>query len=449
MLDYQDYRADFPAFTEPSSPGVARIYLDNAATSQKPAAVLTAMSRYFVSQCANVHRGSCWMAQESTASYESARTKVAQFVHASSASEVVFTRNATEALNLIANTLAWAEPPLRVGAGDEIVTTRMEHHSNLLPWYLLAQRVHARLRYLGITGNGHLDLTDLPEVITDKTKVVAVVHASNILGTVNDLAPIVRRARQVGALVVVDASQTAPHLPLDVQALGADVVAFTGHKMFGPTGVGVLWGRQSLLEALPPFLGGGNMIDTVAAEHITYAPPPYKFEAGTPPIAEVIGLGAAVDYLSAIGMPAVAGHEARLVTHALAELGDIPGLRVIGPPTGAGRGSVISFVLDGIDAEHAGRALDNSGIAVRTGQHCAALVCDHFGVPATIRASFALYNTHADVDALVTALRKLCTRRSRRAARPAHSEPRTGPPGSALGLEARWLPGNEGPVSAY
>ncbi|MFI9455248.1 aminotransferase class V-fold PLP-dependent enzyme [Amycolatopsis sp. NPDC052450] len=409
MLEQTNYRADFPAFTRPPSSGRKRIYLDNAATSQKPHAVITAMNRYFESHCANVHRGSCWMAQEATADYEAARVKVAEFVNAPSAAEVVFTRNATEALNLVANTLAWAEPPLKVAAGDEIVTTRMEHHSNLLPWRLLAQRVGATLRYLDITDDGLLDLAGLPGLITERTKVVAVVHTSNILGTVNDLAPIVRRARQVGALVVVDASQTAPHMPLDVQRLGADVVAFTGHKMFGPTGVGVLWGRRELLEALPPFFGGGNMIDTVTGDSATYAAPPHKFEAGTPAIAEVIGLGAAVDYLTTIGMDTVARHERHLVAHALAELDAIPGLRIIGPRTADDRGSVISFVSDTADADHIGRSLDRAGIAVRTGRHCAALVCDRFRVPATIRVSVSLYNTHDDIDHLITTLRTLQT----------------------------------------
>lgn len=414
VQESRDYRADFPTFTDLPPSGRGRIYLDNAATSQKPRIVIAAMTHYFISKCANVHRGLCWMTQESTADFESARTKIAGFVNAASPSEVVFTHNATEALNLIANTLAWAEPPLGVGPGDAIVTTRMEHHSNLLPWRLLSQRVDANLRYLDITDDGHLDLTNLSGIITERTKVVAVVHTSNILGTVNDLARIVRRARQIGALVVVDASQTAPHMPLDVQALGADVVAFTGHKMFGPTGVGVLWGRQSLLEALPPFLGGGNMIESVTTENTIYAAPPHKFEAGTPAIAEVIGLGAAVDYLTSIGMSTVAAYERRLVTHALAELSEIPDLRILGPRTAAERGSVISFVLDGIDAERVGRTLDRADIAVRTGQHCAALACDRFKVPATVRISFALYNTDDDVDSLVSTLRKLrpVTRRS-------------------------------------
>ncbi|WP_409496056.1 aminotransferase class V-fold PLP-dependent enzyme [Amycolatopsis sp. cmx-11-12] len=407
MLEQTNYRADFPVFTDLALPGHRRIYLDNAATSQKPHGVIAAMNHYFISQCANVHRGSCWMAQETTADYEAARAKIATFINASSASDVIFTHNATEALNLVANTLAWAEPPLRIGAGDEIVTTRMEHHSNLLPWRLLAQRVGAKLRHLDITDDGHLDLTNLPEMITEKTKAVAVVHTSNILGTVNDITPIVRRARHVGALVIVDASQTAPHLPLDVQALGADVVAFTGHKMYGPTGVGVLWGRQSLLEALPPFLGGGNMIDTVTATGTTYAAPPHKFEAGTPAIAEAIGLGAAVDYLTTIGMSTVARHEQRLIAHALTELDTVPGLRIIGPRTPAGHGSVISFVSDTVDAEHLGRRLDQAGIAVRTGQHCAALVCDRFHIPAAVRVSLALYNTHDDIDHLISTLRNL------------------------------------------
>jgi cysteine desulfurase/selenocysteine lyase len=318
-------------------------------------------------------------------------------VNAADRAEVVFTKNSTEALNLAANVI-------RLREGDEVVITEMEHHSNIVPWQMATERSGATLRWFGLTDDGRLDLSDLEALITERTKVVSFVLVSNILGTVNPAEELVRRAREVGALVVVDASQAAPHMPLDVQALGADLVAFTGHKMCGPTGIGVLWGRRDVLEALPPFLGGGEMIEAVSMASSTYAPVPHKFEAGTPPIAQAVGLGAAVDYLSALGMDAVAGHEHAITAYALERMQQVDGLKVIGPPTPEMRGAAISFTLGDLHPHDVGQVLDEQGIAVRVGQHCARPVCLRYGVPATTRASFYIYSTPADVDALVDGL---------------------------------------------
>ena len=402
--DVEAVRKDFPALARLVHDDRPLVYLDSAATSQKPRQVLDAMTDYYELHNANVHRGIHVLAEEATALYESARDKVAAFVGAPSRREVVFTKNSSEALNLVANVLAWAPAPYRVGPGDEIVVTEMEHHSNLVPWQLLASRTGATLRWIGITDDGRLDLEDLDRVITPATKVVSLVHVSNILGTVNPVEVVAARAHEVGALVVVDGSQSVPQMPVDVSALGADFLAFTGHKMCGPTGIGVLWGREELLEALPPFLGGGEMIDTVTMEVSTYAQLPHKFEAGTPPIAEAVGLGAAVDYLTALGMPAVAAHEQTITSYALQRLADIEGLRIIGPSQPVDRGGAISFVLDGIHPHDVGQVLDQQGVAVRVGHHCARPVCLRFGIPATTRASFYVYSSTADVDALVSGL---------------------------------------------
>jgi cysteine desulfurase / selenocysteine lyase len=310
---------------------------------------------------------------------------------------VVFTKNSTEALNLATNVI-------RLREGDEVVITEMEHHSNIVPWQMATQRSGATLRWFGLTDDGRLDLSDLETLITERTKVVSFVLVSNILGTVNPPEEIIRRAHQVGALVVVDASQAAPHMPLDVQALGADLVAFTGHKMCGPTGIGVLWGRRDLLDELPPFLGGGEMIEAVSMGSSTYARVPHKFEAGTPPIAQAVGLGAAVDYLSALGMDAVAEHEHAITAYALERLQGVDGLRIVGPPTAEMRGAAISFILGDLHPHDVGQVLDEKGIAVRVGQHCARPVCLRYGIPATTRASFYIYSTTADVDALADGL---------------------------------------------
>ncbi|WP_042436528.1 cysteine desulfurase [Streptacidiphilus albus] len=404
VFDVEAIRKDFPILQRVLHDDKPLVYLDNAATSQKPRQVLDAMNAYYERHNANVHRGVHTLAEEATALYEGARDKVASFVNAPSRDEVIFTKNASESLNLVANMLGWADEPYRVGPDTEIVITEMEHHSNIVPWQLLAQRTGAKLKWFGLTDEGRLDLSNIDEIITEKTKVVSFVLVSNILGTVNPVEAIVRRAQDVGALVVIDASQAAPHMVLDVQALEADFVAFTGHKMLAPTGIGVLWGRQELLEDLPPFLGGGEMIETVSMSSSTYAPAPHKFEAGTPPISQAIGLGAAIDYLSAVGMDAVAAHEHRITGYAIERLLEVPELKIIGPATAEGRGAAISFTLGDIHPHDVGQVLDEQGIAVRVGHHCARPVCLRYGIPATTRASFYLYSTEAEVDSLIAGL---------------------------------------------
>ncbi len=399
-LDVEQVRKDFPILERLVGDAKPLIYLDSAATSQKPRQVLDALTDYYALHNANVHRGVHTLAEEATDLYEGARGKVAAFIGAAH-EEVVFTKNSTEALNLVAHIV-----PVR--AGDEVVITEMEHHSNIVPWQLLCERSGATLRWFGITDEGRLDLSDLDTVITERTKVVALVHVSNILGTKNPVERVIARAREVGALVVIDASQAVPQLPYDDSTLGADFVAFTGHKMLGPTGIGVLWGRRALLEQLPPFLGGGEMISVVKMAGSTYAQTPHKYEAGTPPIAQAVGLGAAIDYLSALGMDAVAAHERAVTGYALERMHEVRGLRVIGPPDTTERGGAVSFVLEGpqgqIHSHDVGQVLDSLGIAVRVGNHCARPVCDRFGVLATARASFYVYSTFAEVDALVAGL---------------------------------------------
>jgi cysteine desulfurase / selenocysteine lyase len=406
--DVEQVRKDFPILERRVQDGKPLVYLDSAASSQKPRQVLDAMTEYYEQHHSNVHRGVHTLAEEATALYEGARDKVAAFINADRR-EVVFTKNSSEALNLVANVLGWAGDTHGIGRGDRVVITQMEHHSNIVPWQLTTQRSGAELAWLGLTDDGRLDLSNLDEIVNERTKVVAVVHVFNILGTLNPIDAIVRRAHDVGALVVVDASQSAPHLPLDVRALGADFVAFTGHKLLGPTGIGVLWGRAELLEELPPFLGGGEMVETVTMESTTYAPIPHKYEAGTPPIAEAVGLGAAVDYLTALGMENVAAYEHELIVYALDRLKQVEGLKIIGPDTALDRGAAISFTLTSpalgpIHPHDVGQVLDEQGIAVRVGQHCARPVCVRYGVPATTRASFSVYTTKADVDALVEGL---------------------------------------------
>jgi cysteine desulfurase / selenocysteine lyase len=409
LLDTERIRKDFPILdrfvhTTADGPGRPLVYLDNAATSQKPRQVLDAVTGYYERHNANVHRGVHVLAEEATALYEGARDKVAAFVGAPDRNEVIFTKNASEALNLVATVLAWATDEHGVGRDDEVVITEMEHHSNIVPWQLLCQRTGATLRWFGLTDDGRLDLSRLDEVVNERTKVVSLAYVSNVLGTVNPIGTVVRRAHEVGAMVVVDASQAAPHMPLDVAALGADFVAFTGHKMCGPTGIGVLWGRRGLLETLPPFLGGGEMIETVSMTGSTYAKVPHKYEAGTPPIAQAVGLGAAVDYLSEIGMENVAAHEHAVTAYALEALSSVDGLRIIGPTTAVDRGAAVSFTLGDIHPHDVGQVLDELGIAVRVGHHCARPVCIRYGIPATTRASFYLYSTPAEVDALLAGL---------------------------------------------
>jgi cysteine desulfurase/selenocysteine lyase len=408
-FDVELVRKDFPILERTVGEGNPLVYLDSAASSQKPRQVIEAMSDYYEHHHSNVHRGVHTLAEEATALYEGARDKVAAFINAPDRREVIFTKNSSEALNLVASVLGWAGEPYGLGPGDRVVITQMEHHSNIVPWQLTTQRSGAELAWLDLTDDGRLDLSNIEEIIDERTKVVSVVHVSNILGTVNPLDAIVRRAHDVGAVVVVDASQSAPHLPLDVQGLGADFVAFTGHKMLGPTGIGVLWGRAELLNELPPFLGGGEMVGTVNMEGSTYAPIPHKYEAGTMPIAEAVGLGAAVDYLTSLGMENVAAHEHELVEYALERLKTVEGLKLVGPQTAEAHGAAISFVLEAeglgeIHPHDVGQVLDEQGIAVRVGQHCARPVCVRYGIPATTRASFSVYTTKAEIDALVEGL---------------------------------------------
>jgi cysteine desulfurase/selenocysteine lyase len=404
-IDVEVLRKDFPILAREVH-GRPLVYLDSANSSQKPQQVLDAMTDLYARHYANVARAVHTLGSEATTAYEGARDKVAAFVNANRREEIVFTKNSSEALNLVAYAISNATTfpgadRFRVGPGDEIVVTEMEHHSNLVPWQLLCQRTAATFRWLPIDDEGRLVDDSIDEIIGDRTKVVAFVHQSNALGTINPVRRIVERAHAVGALTVVDASQSAPHLPLDVQALGADFVAFTGHKMYGPSGVGVLWGRYDLLAELPPFLGGGEMIETVDLTGTTYAAPPHRFEAGTPMIAEAVGLGAAVDYLSAIGMANVAEHEHALVEYALPRLAAIDGVRIIGPSTAVERGATIAFTLAGVHPHDVAQLLDEQGIAVRAGHHCARPVCIRYGVPATTRASFGIYTTFDEIDALV------------------------------------------------
>ena len=402
--DVDQIRVDFPILGRTMDGGRRLVYLDSANTSQKPRQVIDAMTTHYEQFNSNVGRAVHQLGDASTAAYERARSKVADFVGAPSRDEVIFTKNASEALNLVANSLAWARGDYAVAEGDQVVITEMEHHSNIVPWQLLTERTGATLRWFGLTDEGRLDLSDIDSLINERTKVVSVAWVSNMLGTVNPVAEIARRASEVGALVVVDASQAVPQLPVDFSSIGADLVAFTGHKMVGPTGIGVLWGRAEVLNALPPFLGGGSMIETVAMEGSTWAPLPAKFEAGTPPIVQAIGLGAAVDYLSAIGMERVAAHERAITAYALEGLRDIKGLRVLGPLEPMNRGGAISFEIDGVHPHDVSQVLDSLGIAVRAGHHCAKPAHRRFGVQSSTRASFYLYTTTAEVDALIEGL---------------------------------------------
>ena len=403
-LDVERIRKDFPILDRRLAGDRPLVYLDSANTSQKPRIVLDALADHYERHNANVARALHQLGEEATAAYEGARDMVAAFIGAPSRDEVVFTKNASEALNLVAHTLASGladDPRYRLGPGDEVVITEMEHHSNIVPWQLACQRTGATLRWFGLTDEGRLDLSNLDELVTERTKIVSMVHQSNVLGTVNSVSPIVTRAREVGALVLLDCSQSVPHAPVDVTELGADLIAFTGHKMCGPTGIGVLWGRSDVLDALPPFLGGGEMIETVAMEGSTFAAIPHKFEAGTPPIAQVVGLGAAVGYLSGLGMHNIAAHEKALTTYALHRLGEVGGVRIIGPRLPISRGGTVSFTLDGVHPHDVSQVLDERGVAVRAGHHCARPVCVRYGIPATTRASFYVYTTTAEIDELV------------------------------------------------
>jgi cysteine desulfurase / selenocysteine lyase len=390
-------RADFPALDQRVHDRPL-VYLDNAATAQKPRAVIDAVVRFYETQNANVHRGVHVLSERATDAYEGAREKVRAFLNAASASEIVFTRNATESINLVAR--AWGDAS--VGAGDEILITALEHHSNIVPWQQLAERKGARMVVAPIDDRGQVDVDEFARHLTPRTRLAAVSHLSNALGTITPVEALVRLAHEAGALALVDGSQAVCHLPVDVGAIGADFYVFTGHKLYGPTGIGVLHGREALLEAMPPFLGGGDMIRTVTFEGSTWNDLPWKFEAGTPNIAGAAGLAAAIDYVQAIGLGAIGAHETSLLQRATTRLSAMPGLRVIG--TAARKASVLSFVMDGIHPHDIGTIVDREGVAIRTGHHCAQPVMDRFGIPATARASFALYNTMDDIDALAAAL---------------------------------------------
>ncbi len=401
MLDPARLRDDFPLLLRRVH-GKPLVYLDNAATSQKPRSVLDAERRYYEFSNANVHRGIHALAEEATALYEGARQKVAGFIHAAEAREIVFTKNATEAINLVAH--SWGRAHLT--AGDAILLTEMEHHANLVPWQLIAQQTGAALRFLPITDDGVLDLASLPQLL-DGVKLVGVTHMSNVLGTINPVAEIIRAAHAAGAVVLVDGAQSVPHLPVDVQALGCDFLVFSAHKMLGPTGCGVLYGRAALLDAMPPFLAGGEMISNVWLDHATWNEIPWKFEAGTPNIAQAIGLGAAIDYLTALEMEDVREHEEALTLYALDALRVLgQDLVIYGPRDARRRGGVIAFNYGGIHPHDLGQILDEEGVAIRAGHHCAKPLMRRLGVTATARASFYLYNTVDDVDRLVRALEK-------------------------------------------
>ena len=398
-LDVRRIRQDFPILSR-TVHGKPLVYLDNAATTQKPRAVIEALTDYYTRFNANIHRGIHVLAEEATAAYEEVREQTARFIHAPSSRAIVFTRNATESINLFAR--AWAQP--RLTPGDQILLSEMEHHSNLVPWQLVAKATGATLAFLPITDDGRLRLDALDRLLTPRTRLVAITHMSNVLGTINPIAEITARAHAKGASVFVDAAQSAPHLPLDVQQLGCDALACSAHKMLGPTGVGVLYAREELLESMEPFLGGGEMISDVQLTSATWNEIPWKFEAGTPNIADVIAFGAALAYLGRVGMAAIREHEQALTAYALKRLGTIEGVSLYGPSAVTERGGVVSFNLEGLHPHDVGTVLDAEGIAVRSGHHCAKPLMRRLGVVATVRASFYLYNAREDVDRLITAL---------------------------------------------
>jgi cysteine desulfurase/selenocysteine lyase len=399
-FDVERIREQFPILAQRAG-GKPLAYLDNAATTQKPHAVLDTLSRYYAAENANIHRGVYALSQQATDAYEGARGKVARFLHAADPAEIIFTRNATEGINLVAQTFGRRQ----VGAGDEVVISTMEHHSNIVPWQMLCEEQGARLRVVPITDSGELMLDELASMLGPRTKLLSIVHMSNSLGTVNPVRQVVELAQAQGVPVLLDGSQAAYHMPVDVQALGCDFYVVTGHKLYGPTGIGALYGRRALLDAMPPYQGGGDMIRSVTFERTTYNDVPHKFEAGTPHIAGAIGLGAAVDFITGVGFEAIAAHERQLLAYATTALTAVPGLRLIG--TAPKKASILSFVLDGVHAHDIGTIVDTEGVAIRTGHHCTQPVMDRFEVPATARASLAMYNTAAEIDQLVSALNKV------------------------------------------
>ena len=400
-----DIRKDFPIFERTIRDGKRLVYLDSGATAQKPWAVINAQSDFYSKHNAAVHRGAHQLAEEATDAYEGARAIVAYFIGAAE-NEIIFTKSSTESINLLAYAMGNAERGNRFAltSADSIVVTEMEHHANLIPWQQLAKRTGAKLSWFKVTEDSRLDLSNVDQIITSNTKVVAITHQSNVLGTINPLEAIVKRAHEVGAVVVLDACQSVPHMKVDVQELGVDFLAFSGHKAVGPTGVGVLWGKAQLLDELPPFLTGGSMVTSVTMTDATWAQVPQKFEAGVPNMAQAVGLGAAFNYLSAIGMDAIHQHENSLTDYALKKMLAIPGITIIGPQSNDSRGATIAFTIADIHPHDVGQYVDSQGVAVRTGHHCAWPLAKCMNVPATTRASFYLYNDEHDVDALVEAV---------------------------------------------
>ena len=401
QFDVLALRREFPILQQEVN-GHRLAFLDSGASSQKPRVVIDCLEDFYRRFNANVHRGVYKLSEEATFAFERARGKVARFIGAASHREIVFVRNTTEAINLVA--YSWGNANLK--PGDHILLTLMEHHSNLVPWQMLAQRTGAHLDYLGLDGEMRLPLEELDTKLTERTKLVALTHQSNVLGTINPVRLIADRAHAVGAKVLVDGAQSVPHLPVDVKALGCDFLAFSGHKMCGPTGIGVLWAKRELLEAMPPFLGGGSMIKLVELDASTYADVPTRFEAGTPAIAEAIGLGEAIDFLSGIGMAAIHQYETELLTYALARLAEVDGLTIYGPPTPVERGAAVSFTLDGVHPHDIAAILDSVGVAVRAGHHCTQPLHRYLDVPATARASFYIYNITEEIDRLAVGLEK-------------------------------------------
>ncbi len=401
-VDTAKIRSDFPILGREVRPGVPLVYLDSAATAQKPALVLEAMDDYYRAHNANIHRGVHTLAEEATAAYEGARKKVAGFIGAASMREIIYTRNATEAINLVAAT--WGRVNLK--AGDLVILTEMEHHSNLVPWQMLAVERNLRLEFIEVTPDGLLDLDSYRVYLNDGPKLVAFSHMSNVLGTINPAETIISMAHQAGAMTLVDAAQSVPHLPINVQQLDADFLAFSAHKMCGPTGIGILYGKKAILEVMPPYMGGGDMIKRVSLRNFVANELPHKFEAGTPAIAEAVGMASAIDYLQKFGMESVARHEQELITYALERLDEIPGVRVFGPDADK-KGGVASFMMNGIHPHDVAQILDRDGIAVRAGHHCAMPLHEKYHIPATTRASLYLYNTREEIDLLVNAIYKV------------------------------------------
>ena len=400
LLDVARIRAQFPILAQTVG-GKPLAYLDNAATTQKPRPVLDTLARYYAAGNANIHRGVYALSQEATAAYEGARGKVAAFLNAAEPAEIVFTRNATEGINLVAQTFGRS----RIGAGDEVVVSGMEHHSNIVPWQLVCEEKGARLRVAPFSDAGELLVDELAALLGPKTRLVSIVHMSNSLGTVNPVRRVVELAHRQGIPVLVDGAQAAYHMPVDVQAIGCDFYVVTGHKLYGPTGIGALYGRRALLEAMPPYQGGGDMIASVTFERSTWNELPHRFEAGTPHIAGAIGLGAALDFITGVGFDAIVAHERSLLAYATEALSAVPGLRLVG--TAADKASILSFVIEGVHPHDIGTIVDAEGVAIRTGHHCTQPVMDRLGVPATARASLAMYNTTEEVDQLVAALARV------------------------------------------